>query len=230
MNFVTFLKNSRKISKGVLSEEIPIHSYIPIDLSSKNQDLLASSAYETPQQFEAYITAYLKKHNGLVAYGGYAEIRDLYKSSRLFEEDRSEVGRNIHLGIDFWCPAGTSVTTPLDGIVHSFANNTAIGDYGPTVIIQHIIEGITFYTLYGHLCTDTIAALKVGEKFLAGESLGKLGDFEVNGGYAPHLHFQLIKDLEGYRGDYPGVSAKKNLDSFLKNCPDPLHLLDILRI
>ena len=39
----------------------------------------------------------------------------------------------------------------LDGTIHSFQNNTALGDYGPTIILSHEIEGFKFHTLYGHL-------------------------------------------------------------------------------
>jgi hypothetical protein len=54
-----------------------------------------------------------------------------------------------------------------------------------------------------------------------------LGDTSVNGDYPPHLHFQIIKDIQGYQGDYPGVSSKKDLDFYRNNCPNPNTLLKL---
>jgi len=61
----------------------------------------------------------------------------------------------------------------------------------------------------------------------AGDKIGTLGSHKVNGDYAPHLHFQVIKDIQGYTGDYPGVAASDKLDFYLDNCPDPNLLLKI---
>jgi hypothetical protein len=41
------------------------------------------------------------------------------------------------------------------------------------------------------------------------------------------LHFQIINDMQGKKGDYPGVSSKKELAFYKKNCPDPNLLLKI---
>ena len=227
MHFTTFLKEISPMAKGVLPTTIPHSAYVPLDLSSANKDLLASRAYETPQQFDTYINTYLEKNNAQVAYGGYKEDRDLYRSSNLFNPVQPEETRTIHLGVDFWCPAGTAIRTPLDGIVHSFRDNATRGNYGPTIILEHTIRDTVFYTLYGHLSIGSIATLEVGQAFSAGAQIGTLGNLMVNGGYAPHLHFQIIHTIGEYHGDYPGVSSKKNLDSFVKNCPDPLCLLSI---
>ena len=68
---------------------------------------------------------------------------------------------------------------------------------------------------------------KVGMAFQQGDLLGDLGDAHINGDYPPHLHFQIIKDIQEYKGDYPGVCSKKDLDFYLKNCPDPNILLKL---
>ena len=85
----------------------------------------------------------------------------------------------------------------------------------------------TFYTLYGHLSLKSISHLKVGMAFKQGDLLGDLGKPDVNGDYPPHLHFQIIKDIQEFKGDYPGVCSKKHLDFYLKNCPDPNTLLKL---
>jgi hypothetical protein len=54
-----------------------------------------------------------------------------------------------------------------------------------------------------------------------------LGLPPINGDYAPHLHFQIIINMENKLGDYPGVCSLKMLDFYSKNCPDPKVLLKI---
>ena len=207
----------------VIDASIPYQQYKPIDLSISNSDLLI---LKNADEFEEYITNYLKENNAKVAFGGYNEFRNLYKRSSIFNElDLEE--RNIHIGMDLWIKEGTPVLAVLDGVVHSLDYNVGLGNYGPTIILKHKVDGILFYTLYGHLSIESIETLKVGHSFKAGEQLGTLGDSSVNGDYAPHLHFQIIDDIEDYVGDYPGVSSQNDLDFYLKNCPNPNLLLKI---
>jgi len=130
-------------------------------------------------------------------------------------------------GLDIWCEAGTTILAPLDGKVHSFKNNTNFGDYGPTIILEHTLNEITFFTLYGHLSLSSISNITVGTQVAKGSVIATLGESSVNGDYAPHLHFQIIKDLEDWKGDYPGVSNRKEIRTYLDNCPDPDLLLKI---
>ncbi|MEM8845731.1 MAG: peptidase M23, partial [Bacteroidota bacterium] len=69
--------------------------------------------------------------------------------------------------------------------------------------------------------------LKKGMHFKMGEELATLGAPEVNVNYAPHLHFQIIEDIQGYEGDYPGVCSQKELHFYKKNCPNPNLLLKL---
>jgi peptidoglycan LD-endopeptidase LytH len=50
-----------------------------------------------------------------------------------------------------------------------------------------------------------------------------------NGNWPPHLHFQLIADMEGWKGDYPGVCKYSEREKWLGNCPDPDLVLDLLQ-
>lgn len=84
-----------------------------------------------------------------------------------------------------------------------------------------------FYTLYGHLSLDSLDGLEIGTVFKKGEQFATLGDAAINGDYAPHLHFQIIKNIADKFGDYPGVCSKKELPFYLENCPDPNLLLKI---
>lgn len=209
----------------VIDKSIPFSEYTAIDLSVSNSDLTQMDL-KNPQDFETFIENHLQKNEAKIAFGGYNEERNLYDNRTLFEDEQSEK-RNIHLGIDLWIKAGTPVLAAIDGIVHSFDFNAGSGNYGPTIILEHSIENQIFYTLYGHLSLDSIENLAIGIHFRQGEKLGDLGDSSVNGGYSPHLHFQIIKDIEKNWGDYPGVCSKKDLNYYLANCPDPNLLLKI---
>ncbi|TGV04396.1 peptidoglycan DD-metalloendopeptidase family protein [Flavivirga rizhaonensis] len=218
-DFSYFLSSISKNPLRVLDASIPNTKYISLDLSESNK-ALNNIDVSSSSRLGAYINNHIKKHNALVAYGGYLEVRNIYKRSLHFNK-QAEDGRNIHLGIDLWCPANTPIDTPLDATVHSFKNNINYGDYGPTIILKHTINKVVFHTLYGHLSLASIKDLKVDQTFKQGEQIATLGDFAVNGDYPPHLHFQIIKDIQNHMGDYPGVCSKKDLEFYIENCPDP---------
>lgn len=209
----------------VVSTKYTSNSFIPIDLTESNGELKRVDV-SSSKAMELFITKLLVEKNGEVAYGGYLEKRAIYRRSNHFYQSDPETERNIHLGIDLWCPDGTSIIAPLDGIVHSVKNNDNFGDYGPTIILEHLYNNHFFYTLYGHLSLNSLK-IQVGKKVTKGDEIAVLGDAKVNGDYAPHLHFQIIKDLEGKTGDYPGVCSIKDLKKFKENCPDPNLLLKI---
>ncbi|WP_264550946.1 peptidoglycan DD-metalloendopeptidase family protein [Flavobacterium sp. N2038] len=209
----------------VIDSSIDFSKYIPLDLSITNQELVKRNP-ENATEFEQFITDYLKKNNAEVAFGGYIEGRTLYKRSTIFRNN-SVPERNIHIGLDLWTKAGTAILAPLDGKVHSFKNNIGLGDYGPTIILEHEIENERFYTLYGHLSLESIEDLVVGKFFKKGEQIATMGHAAVNGDYAPHVHFQIIQNIEDYIGDYPGVCNTNDLNFYIENCPDPNLLLKI---
>jgi murein DD-endopeptidase MepM/ murein hydrolase activator NlpD len=161
-----------------------------------------------------------------VRFGGYGEDRSLYTQA-LFAPEGDEP-RTVHLGIDVFAPAGAAVYTPLSGRVHSSRINDNPGDYGPTIILEHTpIAGLTFHTLYGHLDRDSLKGLKPGTAFMAGEKIAELGTKRENGGWPPHLHFQIILEIGNAKGDYPGVCKRSERDHWLSICPDPGPLLGL---
>jgi murein DD-endopeptidase MepM/ murein hydrolase activator NlpD len=209
----------------VMDASISLTEYVPIDLSVTSTTL-ANLQLKTAVDYENYLKEYLTKHQAKIAFGGYLEHRNLYQRSSIFNNEQTEE-RNIHIGLDLWIEAGTKVLAALDGQVHSFQNNNNLGDYGPTLLLEHVLNNYTFYTLYGHLSLDSITPLKIGQKVSKGEAIASLGTSDVNGDYAPHLHFQIIRDLGDYQGDYPGVCSKSKLSYYRENCPDPKLLLNL---
>ena len=222
--FLQLLQNRYTSSAPILDPSISMNWYIPISLAVDNP-ALKDLDLSDPDQCEHYINKQLSSQNARIAYGGYLEPRALYTRSELFQFPESD--RNIHLGVDFWGPEGTSVHAPIEGSIHSFADNQGIGNYGPTLILEHRLGDDPFFTLYGHLSRSSIEEWEVGRTLSTGEQLGNLGSMHENGNYAPHLHFQLILDIGEHKGDYPGVCSQETLETFANNCPNPGILLQI---
>ena len=220
-----FLKNLDRVKiHPLLNPEISKDGYLELDLSVSNEELQKVDV-SSSDKLHRYIWDYLKDNNAQVAFGGYLEQRAIYRRSKHFNESNPLTERNIHLGIDLWLDAYEPIFAPLDGSIHSFRNNTNFGDYGPTLILKHTLEEKIFYTLYGHLSLNSLTDKKTGNSVRAGQQIGTLGSSEENGDYPPHLHFQIIYDLQGFEGDYPGVCSQLDVDFYKENCPDPNLLL-----
>jgi hypothetical protein len=206
----------------VLDPRIPQAAYKKVDLSVSNSRL--GDALSDASRCQEFLTAFLRQENGLVAWGGYLEKRDLYRGFEHFNQVEGHA-REYHLGIDFWADEGTGVYAPWSGVVHSWAHRTAPGDYGPVILTEHRLGNSKVYVLFGHLSIANLNGLSRGKPIGRGDLIGYLGSSAENGGYAPHLHFQLIYDLGGMRGDYPGVCSFSELPFYSRNCPDPMEML-----
>src|SRR6202007_3226998 len=84
-----------------------------------------------------------------------------------------------------------------------------------------------FFTLYGHLSVQSLKALRAGQKIARGEKFAEVGDTHENGGWTPHLHFQIILDLLDQTKDFPGVAGGSQRGVWTSLSPDPNLLLGI---
>lgn len=196
-----------------------------LDFSEKNKDLVTLDLSETTV-FSDYVFNKLLSANTYAGIGGYGEDRIIYRHRKHFGGE-SNTARSIHLGTDIWVSAGEPVFAPLDATVHSFAFNNHYGDYGPTIILRHQLDGLAFFTLYGHLSLDSLEELYEGKPVRAGEKIAEIGSYPVNGDWPPHLHFQIISDIGEYRGDFPGVASQLDSEYYLSLCPDPNLILRV---
>ena len=202
-------------------------SLLVFDFTDNNREL-SDAILNDNEKFSEYITNKLKAAGCKFGIGGYAEHRTIYRRSKHFDSlSSAEEPRRVHLGIDIWGAVNTAVMAPLDGLVHSFAFNNNFGDYGATIILTHNLDGTTFYSLYGHLSLNSLKNVKEGDLIRKGEVFAEFGMQFENGHWPPHLHFQLIRDLQGYNGDYPGVCKYSEKSFYLKNCPDPDLILNM---
>src|SRR5579872_683150 len=129
------------------------------DFTASNTELNPDDVAIT-EKFSHWVNQKLRDNNCRYGIGGYMEHRMLYARSELF--NTGDEPRRLHLGVDIWAGAGTPVYAPLSGHIHSFQDNDHFGDYGPTIILQHDLDGITLYTLYGHLNRECLDGLAVG--------------------------------------------------------------------
>ncbi|MBV9623627.1 MAG: aminotransferase class III-fold pyridoxal phosphate-dependent enzyme [Acidobacteria bacterium] len=170
------------------------------------------------------------EHSGLAfGIGAYDEARVIYNAPQ-FGNDSDPVGerRTIHLGIDLFVPSGTALHAPIDGVVHLLSRNSMPLDYGPLVVLKHCTDtGDEFFTLYGHLTAETLQRLQVGQSIRQGAGFAHVGDIDENGGWPPHVHFQIIVDLLDLAADFPGVAVPSQRDLWKSLSPDPNLLLGI---
>ncbi len=238
-NSVDPLVNILAKRKQLFHKVVPFDGFndklLVMDFTDASPYQLADVVNDT-QQFSNYIKSLLQQHKSRYGIGGYAENRTIYNRSDIFNTDKNNVTatkteepRRLHLGIDIWGDAGTPVYVPMGGVIHSFAYNDNFGDYGATIILQHQLDTIVFHTLYGHLSLADLQGLKEGKFVSQGETLGHFGSPHENGQWPPHLHFQIVKDMRVMKGDYPGVCKFSEREQYLRNCPNPDLILQMMQ-
>lgn len=190
------------------------------DLSVSSSEAATLHPGNDPSEFDRLLAAERIRAGKSVGIGRYDEPRLCYASDQFSSGESSR--RTIHIGLDIFADAGTQLFAPLGGTVHSVANNDKPLDYGPTIILRHATpDGTEFFTLYGHLSLDSIRGMQPGHAIRRGDLLAKFGAADVNGGWPPHVHFQIMTNMLGKEGDFPGVALPDERDVWLSLVPDP---------
>ena len=221
---VQWLTNNADNIGRVVEPDLRTNNPVIFDLSTGSRELGTMAEVADLETFDRHVFDYMKAKRASVGVGRYNEARPIYTGEQYkMPGNDGPQWRTVHIGLDLFMQPGSPVLAPLDGIVHSFRNNDAPLDYGPTIILQHTIaeEGLTFFTLYGHLSEDSLAGLYEGKPIARGTPFAKIGSALVNGGWPPHLHLQIITDLLDRVGDFPGVALPSQRDVWLSLCPDP---------
>lgn len=191
---------------------------IRLNFTASNTALTAEIVNDT-QLFSEYIESQIAHHSAKYGVGGYMEERTVYARSNHFNTQEGEP-RRLHLGVDIWGVAKTPIYAFTDAKVHSFAFNDNFGDYGATIILEHSLEGITFFSLYGHLSLKSLEGLNPGKIIKKGTAFCEFGIPIENGHWPPHLHFQLMTNMEDKEGDYPGVAKISEKELWMQKIPD----------
>lgn len=205
-------------------------SVLPLDLRRAGRVVvsLAEGAPATrlagPVESWEWMQAQMDAANAQVVVGRYDEDRSCYAGEQ-FRTDAPEP-RSVHTGIDLFVADGTPVHAMLPGTVESVVDNAVAYDYGPTVVLRHVTgDGTPFWVLYGHLSRATLTHVHPGQRVAAGDVVGFIGDHTVNGGWAPHVHVQIMTDLmvdpdTGFDGNFEGAGEPSRMAIWKSLVPD----------
>ena len=226
---VAWLKKDPQRFGKVVDEDLRAEKQLVLDLSVGSLLLGGDGHGADMAAVTDKIFGQMRAAHAAVGIGRYNEARLVYTTEQ-FKTLTDEIPeqRTVHLGIDLYKRSGEPVYAPFAGSVYSIQNNTAPLDYGPTIILEHHTdEGDRFYTLYGHLRPDSLNGLEIGLPIEKGQQIARIGVPETNGGWPPHLHFQIILDMLGEDGNFPGVARPSERNIWLGISPDPNLVLGI---
>ncbi|MFW9769327.1 MAG: aminotransferase class III-fold pyridoxal phosphate-dependent enzyme [Candidatus Thorarchaeota archaeon] len=198
-----------------------------IDLSVGSIDVKSPHYLANHLSFEGLVSEQISKAGVKIGIGRYNEPRLIYSGDQYLSSGGES--RTVHIATDLFVERNTPIYSIHDGVIHSFQDNARPYDNGPTIVVEYKTDpdGPPFYVLYSHLTRDSLSGLFAGKEVKKGEQLGRVGEYPDNGGWPPHLHFQLIVDMMGQKGDLFGVAPPSKLDVWLSICPDPNLILQI---
>ncbi|TXF85431.1 aminotransferase class III-fold pyridoxal phosphate-dependent enzyme [Neolewinella aurantiaca] len=196
---------------------------IKMDLGVGSGDLGNYTNYDDPKLFTRRIARHLENENAGFGYGGYGEIRPVYTTDDFATEGNyGPRWRTVHLGTDIWGPAQTPVLAAYDGHVHMVGVDPTNHGCGNVIILKHQLDGHLFYTFYGHLSAASTAGIRAGTQVQSGDEIAQLGSPAENGGWPPHLHFQVTRHMLDHEVDFPGVAYPADAEAWLWLCPQAM--------
>ncbi|MBF89931.1 MAG: hypothetical protein CMG75_09845 [Candidatus Marinimicrobia bacterium] len=213
---VTWLDKNHKTFSNIFHKNYNVNDFELIDLSISNPDLPNKKGD--------------KKNNKILkpSISAFNEVR-ITSCMNQFDllDDKDDKSETIHLGFDIFLPDNKEIFMPLDGVVEKIKNNTLNPELGASVIIRHKTKNLTFFTLYGNLCTKDILKIDIGQKLIKGNRISELNKKNNHKGDTPYLHFQVLTHLI----DDQVTSMVKPLDRkiWLSISPDPSSLINIIK-
>lgn len=94
---------------------------------------------------------------------------------------------SAHSGVDLTPGAGAEIHAVAAGTVRIATESG--GDYGVTVVIDHVIDGQVVSTRYGHMQYGSLQVTQ-GQRVTAGQIIGKVG--QTGKATGPHLHLEVL--------------------------------------
>ncbi len=157
----------------------------------------------SPVVFKKWVGFLHELNNINYSYGGFLEDRSI-----LWKNHYQKPGEAIHYGLDFSVPLNTNVYMPVDGtLVDLMIDKDQDGGWGGRLIFNFD----EYFLLFGHIVINDTSK----DFYKAGDIIGTIAPATTNGGWWPHLHFQLMnkfdKDIDGY-GSSESVAEKGILD------------------
>lgn len=212
----------QSVDFNALFPEIKVDGIHLLDLKVSSQWLGNKASFNDLENFSFKIAQLQQEFPSKLIAGGYIEPRPLYTANTYEREgNQGNENRTVHLGVDFWLPAGTAVQSIFEGKVFAAVDDAGYKEYGGLVILEHKTRNLSFFSLYGHLSVESALKHKKGDWIKKGDLLGNLGTPVENGSWSPHLHFQLMLDIFDYEIDFPGVCFSSEMELWKSVCPDP---------
>jgi 4-aminobutyrate aminotransferase-like enzyme/Ser/Thr protein kinase RdoA (MazF antagonist) len=226
---IEWLRSNARTFASVLRDDLRAAPCLVLDLSVSSLLVSGDERENTEPKLTERIFGAMAEAGVGIGVGRYDEARLLYTSPQFSPGGALTAERRaVHLGIDLFTEAGAPVFAPIEGEVYAFAHNPAPLDYGHVIILKHRTSGgDTFYTLYGHLSAESLEGLSVGSPVAKCEKIASLGWPGENGGWTPHLHFQIITGLLDSDCDFPGVCRASQREVWRSFSPDPNLILGI---
>jgi len=214
--------SNQQVSVADLFPSLDKRSVFPLDLGMESTLVGQLSEFDNLKKFQFNLDQKQDENPLKVLAGGYLETRPFYTTDAYKQHSNYGTAyRTCHLGTDFWVPDGTAVHSLFDGEVVMSIIQTEAKSYGGLVVLKHENNSLTFYTIFGHLSEKSTTQLAVGTKVNKGDEIGYVGHIKENGGWCPHLHFQLSLDLFNFKDDFPGVAVPSQFDIWKSICPNP---------
>ena len=119
----------------------------PLDLSVWSTWIGHEMDFNNLDWFQFKIDQLQKEVPNKIIAGGYIEPRPLYTDDSFDTTgDYGKHSRSVHLGVDFWLPAGTPVHAILKGEVVTATFQKQHKNYGGLIILKHQESDIIHYT------------------------------------------------------------------------------------
>jgi len=97
------------------------------------------------------------------------------------------IGSTNHKGVDFTPGQGTPINAIAAGVV-SHVQRSDAGGLGVYVVIDHVIDGQTISSWYGHMLTGS-PLVSEGQAVLVGQPIGSVGNTGTSTG--AHMHLEI---------------------------------------
>lgn len=224
-NVTAWITANRKTLAPVLDRHPATLAKALVPYGDPTHPMTVTSAGRQPEKAAAWWDAYCAENGIELGIGPWGEARTVYTSdifrSRFVEGER----RVHHLGLDLFMQAGTVLRTPLAATVKSVEIEEDPLGYGCLVALEHRPDGCpAFVTLWGHLAHEAMGRLTPGQHLEACAVVGEMGAPAENGGWAPHLHFQISTDPGLAARDILGVGEARYLPVWAELFPDAADL------
>jgi 4-aminobutyrate aminotransferase-like enzyme/Ser/Thr protein kinase RdoA (MazF antagonist) len=220
---IRWIAENRARLRPVLDQAPALLAKAKVPFGEPLHPIAKASAARQPEEAERLWRAIAERDGIELGIGPWGEERPVYSSDAFRSVFAPDQRRSLHLGLDLFAPAGSTIRTPLDGTVVDLFETDLPLDYGYAVLLKHEADGLVFHSLWGHLSAQTVRDRKLGERLKAGDVIGQMGAPHENGNWQPHVHIQLITYQPACAADVIGAGETGYRAVWEELFPDPLH-------